>query len=194
MKRLVLVLVAQGIALTACGGTTTHSATTTVPQVALATGQKVQAIRYDLEHAHHADPSLLGAFAVFAITSRTGVKTAAGDIISRPPLSSVPLDVLHGSLWLRPLFQLDPTQLREVITPSGVRLYVIPGSRALCLATADGTASCNLLPDVESRGIFIHDPTGTYRILPKTIPEITVRTSRGAHTIPVPDGIYVSPS
>jgi hypothetical protein len=33
----------------------------------------------------------------------------------------------------------------------------------------------------------------TYRILPKTFHSITIRTSRGKGTIPVPDGIYVSP-
>lgn len=60
-------------------------------------GQKVQAIRYDLQHAHPADRSLLAAFSVFAVTSPTGVKSAAGNIISRPPISSLPLDIVLTS-------------------------------------------------------------------------------------------------
>lgn len=174
--------------------------------------QKAQAIRSDLQHSYHADPSLLAAYAVFDITSRTGVKTSAGDTISRPPLSALPLGVVQ---WPPPpgqLFQLDFTQVREAITPSGVHLYVIPGKRGLCLTAESsqspfpdgllaggGGASCNLLPDVETRGIFMSGGslgvTRTYRLLPKTIHSITVRTGSGQRTtIPVPDGIYVSPS
>ena len=173
--------------------------------------QKAQAIRYDLQHASQADPSLLGAFTVFDITSRAAVKTAAGDLISRPPLSSVPLDILHGGLWHQSLFQLDPTQLREVITPSGVRLYVIPGGRALCLAAGStqspfpdgllsggGGGSCDLLAEVKSRGIRFSGGslgvTRTYEIVPKDNPQYHRPHQPGITTIPVPDGIYVSPS
>jgi hypothetical protein len=166
-------------------------------QAARNAAQRRQAIRSVSKQIYHADPSLLAAFAVFAITSPTGVKTAAGDIISHPPLSSLPLNVVQWPSRPVRLFQLDFTQVREVITPSGVHLYVIPGSRGLCLSTAGGTG-CGLLPRVETQGISL---TGgslgisrTYRLVPKTIHSITIRTSTGRHTIPLPDGIYVSPS
>jgi hypothetical protein len=174
--------------------------------------QEAQLIRTVLEHPYDADPSLLTAFAVFAITSSTGVKTAAGDIISRPPLSAIPLDVLQG--YARPdgklQLQLDFNEVRQVITPSGVHMYVIPGTRGLCLVSGDssspfpdgilaggGAGGCNTLPDVESHGIsFSSGSLGiarTYEIVPKTIHSIMIRNIHGTRTtIPVPDGIYVS--
>ena len=183
-------------------------------QAAKRAGQKAQLIRGVREHPYHADPSLLAAFAVFAVTSRAGVKTAAGDIISHPPLSALPLDVLQG--WAdagqRPQFDLDFTQVRKVITPSGATVYVVPGQRALCLVTGShpspfpdgflsggGGGSCNLLPQVKSQGIYMTSGSlgvsRTYEIVPNTVQTITVRNSRGIRTtIPVPDGIYVSPS
>jgi hypothetical protein len=166
-------------------------------QAAQNAAQRRHAIRSLSKHINHADPSLLAAFAVFAITSPTGVKTAAGDIISRPTLSSLPLNVVQFGPRPLQLFQLDFTQVREVITPSGVHLYVIPGRRGLCLSTEGGTG-CNLLPGVETQGISL---TGgalgisrTYRLVPRTIHSITIRTSHGTRTIPLPDGVYVSPS
>jgi hypothetical protein len=172
---------------------------------------KAHAIRYDLQHAYHADPSLLAAFAVFAITSRTGIKTAAGDIISRPPLSSLPLDVLQGAGSPDQPPQLDPTELRQVITPSGAHVYVIPGRRGLCLATVNsspfpdglltgGSSSCApTLASAESHGVAFTSTvlgvTTTYEIVPKKIHRITIHTRHGTRTtIPLPDGIYVSPS
>lgn len=175
---------------------------------------KAQLIRTVREHPYHADPSLLAAFAVFAITNRAGVKTAAGDITSHPPLTALPLDILQG--WAapgqRPQFDLDFTQVRKVITPSGATVYVIPGQRALCLATGDrsspfpggdlsggGGGSCNLFPGVESRGIsFTSGFLGiqrTFEIVPKTVRSITVRNSRGIRTtIRVPDGSTSAPA
>ncbi len=134
---------------------------------------------------------------MFAVTSPTGVKTAAGDIISRPPISSLPLDIVQGGEWLHVPFQLDPSQVRQVITRSGVRLYVIPGRRGLCLFTDGGGGSCDLLPYVEAHGIFmtLGSPgvTRSYRILPQAVQSITVHTRRGPRKVPVPDGIYVGP-
>jgi hypothetical protein len=174
---------------------------------------KAQAIRSDLQQRYHADRSLLDAFAAFAINSRTGVKTAAGDLISRPPLSSVPLAILQSPPRMNQLAQLDFTQLREVITPSGGRLYLIPGREGLCLAAVPvnsspfpdgflgggGGSACSLLADAESHGMTLtigyFGVRTNYRMVPKTIHSITVRTSGGARkTIALPDGIYVSPS
>jgi hypothetical protein len=166
-------------------------------QAAQNAAQRQQAIRSVSKQIYHADPSLLAAFSVFAITTPTGVKTGAGDIISHPTRSSLPLDVVQLSPRAVRLFQLDFTQVREVITPSGVHLYIIPGRQGLCLSTEGGTG-CGLLPQAETQGISL---TGgslgisrTYRLVPKTINSITIRTSTGRHAIPVPDGIYVSPS
>jgi hypothetical protein len=168
-------------------------------QAKIDTGQRAQAIRYDLHHAHSADPSLLRAFAVFAITSRTAVKTAAGDIISHPEFSSLPLDVVQGGMWIHVPVQLDPSQVREVITPSGARVYVIPGRRGICLVASGGGAACNVLPGAETQGLTMTQssfdaPTTIYKLVPKTIHSITVRLNGGARTIRVPDGIYVGSS
>ncbi len=181
---------------------------------------KAQAIRNILQHPYHADPSLLAAFAVFDITSPTGVKTAAGDIISRPPLSSLPLAILQG--YVPPpcgprieiprtlcLLHLDFTEVRQVITPSGVRLYVIPGAQGLCVHTiasspfpdrfGGGFGGCDPdLADAEAHGTGFGGAslgvTITGEIVPKTIHRITIHTSRGTRTIPVPDGVYASTS
>jgi hypothetical protein len=181
---------------------------------------KAQAIRDILQHPYRADRSLLAAFSVFDITSRAGVKTAAGNIISHPPLSSLPLDILQGAEASSaaaaahgggPMFQLDFSEVREVTTPTGERLYVIPGRQGMCLAAeghspfpdglpaGGGGESCTPLAPVESQGVSVtYGAFGvqrTYKIVPKSIHHISVRTSRGTRTtIPVPDGIYVSPA
>jgi hypothetical protein len=170
-------------------------------------------IRYDRLHSYRAAPGLLADFAVFAITSRTGVRTPSGDIISHPPLSSVPYTILEGAATPDTPPQLDPEDMRQVTTRSGAQVWIIPGKRGICIATVershlpDGTLSggasgCNAnLAEAESEGIgFTSGHVGgvrtiIYRIVPKSIPSITIRTSSGTRkTIRLPDGIYVGPS
>ncbi len=166
-----------------------------------------RAARYDARHSYRAAPALLADFAVFAVTSRSGVRTAAGNIISRPRLSSVPYAILDIAAPNEPP-QLDPEDMRQVTTRSGFRLWVIPGRRGICVAALDrsrlpdglGSAAseactANLL-DAESHGTGFSSGAGgfsiTCRVLPKTIPTITIRTAGGIRkTIHPPDGVYV---
>lgn len=167
-------------------------------------------VRYDERHSDPADQNLLSDFSVFAITSPTGVRTAGGNVISHPPLSALPYPILVGAASPNQPPQLDPREIRQVTTPAGVRLWVLPGRHGLCLATLDpphlpnapfptGSSSCS--PSVAlatSAGValtirHLGGPTTTYRIVPKTAPTITIRDRQGRRkTIRPADGIYVS--
>ncbi len=171
---------------------------------------RAQLVRYDERHSYQANPTLLTDFSVFSITSPTGVKTAGGNIISHPPLSALPFSILLGAASLSQPSQPDPLEIRQVTTPAGDRLWVIPGRRGLCLVTveqsrpadghsADGGSSCsNSIALATSAGVaFTSRHLGgsitTFRIVPKTAPPITIRDRHGSRkTIRPADGIYVS--
>jgi len=170
---------------------------------------RARIIRYDLAHEHHAPQALLARFAVFAITSQTGVRTASGNIILHPALASIPYPILQGAASPDLLPYPDPEEIREVITPSGARVFVIPGQRGLCLAHLDtsplpdglfsgtGSSCTATLAQAEAGGVafgssHLGSPPTTYRIVPRSQPTITVRSRDGKQTaISVPDGIYV---
>lgn len=165
-------------------------------------------LRQDARYAYRAAPALLADFAVFAVNSRSGVRTAAGNIISHPRLASLPLPILNITSPNQPP-QLDPEDMRQVTTRSGARLWIIPGQRGLCVAELDpprlpsglssgaGEGCSGTLAKAESHGAGLSSGrpgglTTTYQVLPKTIPTITIRTSRGTRkTIHPPDGVYV---
>ncbi|MGI8716168.1 MAG: hypothetical protein ACR2NR_23895 [Solirubrobacteraceae bacterium] len=171
---------------------------------------RAQLVRYDERRSYQADPTVLSDFSVFSITSPTGVKTAGGNTISHPPLSALPYPILLGAASLSQPSQPDPREIRQVTTPAGVRLWVIPGRRGLCLATlersrlpdgrfAGGASSCSSsIALATSAGVaftsrHLGGPTMTYRIVPTTAPTITIRDRQGSHkTIRPADGIYVS--
>lgn len=167
-----------------------------------------RAARYDARHSYHAPPALLADFAVFAFTSRTGVRTAGGNIISHPPLARVPLTILELASPNRRL-QLDPEDMRQVTTPSGVRVWIIPGRHGVCIGEVDralvpgglsssGGGSCSgTIAAAETHGAGLTSgrpggPTMIYEVVPIAHPAITIRT-RGGHrrTIRPPDGVYV---
>lgn len=169
---------------------------------------KRQAIRYDARHSHHAPASLLADFAVFTVHSRSGIRTAAGNIISKPRLSSLPLAILDIAAPNQPP-QLDPEQMREVRTPSGDRGWIIPGARGLCLAVVDqprfpfnrygggaGEACTASLARAESEGTGLSSgypggPTVTYGVVPIAKRTVRVWTGHGYRSIHPADGVYV---
>lgn len=178
---------------------------------ALAARQKLltaRAIRFDERHSYRAAPALLADFAVFDVTSRRGVKTAAGNIVSHPRLASLPYPILELLAPNEPP-QLDLNQVRAVTTASGVRFWIVPGRRGMCIGSvlaprfpnglgSGAAAACTAdLSLAESQGVgFSAGDSGvhiTCRVVPRTIPTITIRTRRGTRkTIAVPDGIYVT--
>jgi hypothetical protein len=92
-----------------------------------------QAISYDKRHSYTAAPSILAEYRIFRITSRSGVPVGNGMAILWPRLSSLPTPILESAFPGQPQ-HLDPLDIREVITRSGTRLYVIPGARGLCVS------------------------------------------------------------
>ncbi len=173
--------------------------------------QRAQAIHEYARYSYHAPPALLADFAVFSITSRTGVRTPSGLTISKPPLSAVPYSIVNFSDPREPP-QLDPSQIRQITMPSGISVWVIPGQRGLCLAALDqpvfpahpspiagGAAEgCSAnLAQAEATGAGFTSgrpggPTMSYLVLPKSRNAITIHTGpRGRRTIHPPYGIYV---
>ncbi len=164
-------------------------------------------IRRDARIRYRPAGALLAAFAVFNVTSRTGVKVG-GLTISHPALSSLPLAILSitghaGDPRFDP--ELDPKDIRQATTRSGVSAWIIPGARSLCVAVVDkprfprpfaGTGAfmaCSR--DVASA---VSDGAGTsgdgwhYGVLPNTKPTLTIRTAQhGDKTLHPPDGVYI---
>jgi hypothetical protein len=167
-------------------------------------------IRQDSQIRYRPPRTLLAAFAVFDVTSRTGVKVG-GLTISHPAPSSLPLAIL--SLTARvghPGFgpELDPNDVRRATTRSGVSAWIIPGVHSLCVAEVDkprfplyGTgAGMACSPDVASAvsggaGLTSGYPGGGtwhYGVLPRTKPTLTIRSGPHRHkTIHPPDGVYI---
>ncbi|MGO9752284.1 MAG: hypothetical protein ACLP8S_06525 [Solirubrobacteraceae bacterium] len=169
-------------------------------------------IRYDATHSYSAPPALLADFAVFAVTSRTGVRTAAGNIISHPRLSTVPYGILAITRPRQPAVQTDPEDMRQVTTPSGAQVWITPARQGMCLAALQpsrlpdglggGSAAegCSgTVADAKSYGAGFGsccvDGVGTtYQVVPKSR-TITIRTRRGTRkTFYPPDGVYVGQS
>lgn len=167
-------------------------------------------IREDARHPVRPSPGLLAAFAVFGITSRTGVRV--GELtISQPPLSSVPLPILRFSAPtpLRRRFQLDPEDMRQVTTGQGVSMWIIPGRRTLCVATVTapqfpfrygggaggGCSSTIAQAEAEGTGVDTCCTAGHswhYVVVPGAHPTITIRTGpRTRARIQPPDGVYI---
>jgi hypothetical protein len=175
-------------------------------------GMAAPVIRY-LQHHPQPTPPVTSDYAVFSITSATGVRTAEGEVISAPPVTNLPWDILASARHSGPFGggQPDYEDVRHVLTPSGGNVYVIPGPFGICLSSIErspfpdglfgggGGGSCTEnVTQAENRGVaFTSTSFGkstTYRIVPKTIRSITVRGSNGARdTVPVPYGVYVSP-
>ena len=170
--------------------------------------RRARALRQDELHSYRAAPALLADFAVFAVTSRTGVRTAAGITISHPRLSSLPLSVLSAAGSPNQPPQLDTEDTRQVTTASGVQLWIIPGRQGMCLATVDrspltgadsggGDTCSSNLAQTESEGLgFSQSGLGTgtmiFGIAPKTRATVTIQTGRGTRrTIRPADGVYV---
>jgi hypothetical protein len=167
-----------------------------------------RAARYDAHHSYSAPPGLLDDFAVFAIASRTGVRTPGGNIISHPRLATLPLTILELTAPDRRL-QLDPEDMRQVTTPSGVRVWITPGRHGICIDEVDpaplpgrlssgGGGSCSgTIAEAEAHGAGLTSgrPGGVtmvYQVVPIAHPTITLRTRGGhRHTIRPPDGVYV---
>lgn len=176
-------------------------------------GLRAAMIRRYARYSYRAAPALLADFAVFAVTSRTGVRTSTGLTISRPRLSTLPYPIVNFADPNQPP-QLDPRNIRQITTPSGIRVWVIPGQRGLCIAALDrlpfavhsgiatgaGEACSANLTQAETTGTGLTSgrPGGatiTYRVLPKSKPTVTIRTGPHTHrTVTPPYGIYVATS
>jgi hypothetical protein len=173
--------------------------------------ERERIIRQDARIRYRPASALLAAFAVFNVTSRTGV-TVAGLTISHPALSSLPLAILSITAHAgNPRFdpELDPKDIRQATTRSGVSTWIIPGARSLCVAEVDkprfplfaGTgAGMGCSRDVASAvsdgsGVSSGYPGGItwhYGVLPNTKPTLTIRTGPHSHkTIHPPDGVYI---
>jgi hypothetical protein len=178
--------------------------------------QRASDLQYDLEHSSPAPAQLLAKFSIFKIQSPTGVKVAPGVTILRPRLSSLPWGILSVS---DPGPNMDPQELREVITPSGI-LVVVPGQPGLCIALIrpqpltgliqGGSQACTGagLAQAESQGVSANSTflgqSATYGIVPDSQHTLTiypegrrmgVRTGPTmTHTIRPIYGTYIVPS
>jgi hypothetical protein len=174
-------------------------------QAHMQAGMAAPVIRY-LQHHPQPTPPVTSDYAVFSITSATGVRTAEGDVISAPPVTKLPWDILASARHSGPVGggQPDYGDVRHVLTPSGGNVYVIPGPFGICLSSIErssfpdglfgggGGGSCTEdVTQAERQGVaFTSTSFGkstTYRIVPKSIRSITVRGSNGTrHAVSVP--------
>jgi hypothetical protein len=144
------------------------------------------------------------------------VKVAPGVTILHPRLSSLPWGILNAS---DPGPNMDPQQLREVITPSGI-LVIVPGQPGLCIALIrpqpltglmqGGSQACTGagLAQAESQGVSANSTflgqSAAYGIVPDSQHTVTIYPGgrqMGArtgptkkHTIRPIYGTYIFPS
>lgn len=172
-------------------------------------------IRQDARSSFRPSPAILADFAVFSVTSRSGIRV--GDLtISHPRLSSVPLAILELTAPGRPSgrpsgSELDPEDMRQATTRNGVSVWIIPGRRGICAAAVDpsqsmfplrygsgaGMGCSGTLAFAESHGTGLSSCCFSgyswyYGVLPNVHPTLTIRTGRHTHrTIRPPDGVYI---
>lgn len=157
---------------------------------------RARSIREDRRHHYTAPPSLLARFSIFRVDSPTGVHVPGGLTLLHPSLSAVPTPVLASPV---DQVQLDPFQMREVITSSGVRVFVIPGQRGMCVSYTvpspltglfeGGGANCSgSLAQAESEGLSLNasDPgiCTSFGVVPDG------KRARAPRSVRVTDGIY----
>jgi hypothetical protein len=164
-----------------------------------------------------APPNLLAGFAVFGDGGRSSF-TRDGITVTRPTLADLPLPILDAMRQGAGPAAIDSTQVRQVRTRSGHRLWVVPGSDGLCVevlegarttiaadpfetlgAAAGGTASgdCSgsvslaLSGGVGESGIAIGKADYAAGVVPRDHPTTTVRGRDGRRrTIRPPLGVY----
>ena len=171
---------------------------------------RMQEIRRYARYHYRPPRALLAAFAVFSIMSRTGVHVSGGLTISWPSIESLPYPIVNMADPNQPA-QLDPYDTRQVTSPSGLQLWVIPGAHGLCVAELDHArfpsplgletgAGEGCSPNVAAAesggsGVSSGRPGGlttTYLVRPNSNPTITIRTGRhGRRTIRLPYGVYM---
>jgi hypothetical protein len=172
--------------------------------------QRLQELRRYARYHYRPPRALLAAFAVFSITSRTGVHMPGGLTISRPTLESLPYPIVNVADPNQPA-QLDPYDIRQVTSASGLQMWVIPGARGLCvtaleharfpsplgLETGAGAGCAPSIAAAESDGSGFSSGrpggiTTTYLVRPNSTPAITIRTGRrGRRTVRLPYGVYM---
>ena len=87
-------------------------------------------VREDSHEHHRAPTRLLSAFAVFDPGHLP--RTVRGATLSRPPLSALPDSVLQTADPRR-RNHIDVDDIRQVRFGSGVEVWILPGTRSLCL-------------------------------------------------------------
>ena len=173
---------------------------------------RLRALHEVEQNTYHANPQVLGAFAVFDVKSATGVVLSDGVTVSKPPITSLPFAILN---WLEPndtVTEPDPRAVRRITMPSGIQFYVIAGARGLCVAGVDrgdnptenpalkglgggGGEGCsgnitNALK--QGTGVTSSDAAGstTYTVRPAAHPYLTIGRGGTRHTFAPPDGVY----
>jgi hypothetical protein len=179
--------------------------------------RRAQALKTAERSTYHADPRLLSAFAVFSVTSRSGIRLTNGVTISDPPLTSLPTGILSSLAPNDRVTEPDPHAVRQVTMPSGIRFWVIAGQRGFCVAEIDprganlgnpalaplygeggsGEACAPNVADAlaHGSGLSSGDATGStvYMVRPKAHPFMTIQTGPHSHrTIAPPYGVYAA--
>lgn len=169
--------------------------------------ERARIIRREAGIRYRPASALLAAFAVFNVTSGSGVKVG-GLTISHPTLSSLPLAILSITAHAgNPRFdpELDPKDIRQATTRSRVSAWIIPGARSLCVAVVDkprfprlfagtgaGMGCSRDVASVVADGSGISSDRWNYGVLPNNKPTLTIRTGPHSHkTIHPPDGVYI---
>jgi hypothetical protein len=118
----------------AADGTPVHTSSAAARRVLIAAQRRdARIVIGRLESADSAAaPALLRGFALFN-AGRSSSLTLDGVTVRRPRLTDVPVPVLDAVLQKVTAAKLDPSQMREVTSRSGKRLWVIPGATGLCV-------------------------------------------------------------
>jgi hypothetical protein len=167
-------------------------------------------IRQDRRSATRPAAALLQHLPIFGSTTETRRGVSANGIrVFRPTLSSLPFGVLELTEAGEVPF-LDPEQMREVITHSGARFWIVPGAHTVNDAQISrslspyggGAGSGGIAPfaQIVAHGFTVGEPVGAQRYVRIRVvagdeQTITVRTAHGrTRTVPVVGGVAIIPA
>jgi len=152
------------------------------------------------EHAkYRVAPAIIQNFALFAPGARLGRFGQGADTftVSQPTFSSLPTFVLQLAA---DGLSYDPRAAREVSTPSGLHIWLVPGNGICMLNPSNGGGACSgSLALALQEGVLHTQPvangTEVYiGIVPNTNATITAKTSTGrTRTVPVIDNLFITP-
>jgi hypothetical protein len=161
---------------------------------------RARLLRQETQAKHRVTRTIIQNFAFFAPGARLGRfgHGANAFTVSQPPFSSLPTFVLQLAAEGLPY---DPRAAREVSTPSGLHIWIVPGNGICMLDPPSGGGDCSGSLALALQEGVLHKQTAAdgmaiyVGIAPNTNATVTAKTVTGrTRTVPVIDNLFITPA